>query len=89
MPLFIRGSSFFCVVAKGIFSKEKKLLILMNIDSLPGNSDALVRCAMNLKTISISSLKCCTKDGGSSSAIGMQVVNDLKVLYSKDMVLSV
>jgi hypothetical protein len=51
----------------------------------------LFRCAMNLKTISISSLKCCTKDGGRPSAIGMQmqIANHLKVLYSKDMVLSV
>jgi hypothetical protein len=28
---------------------------------------------MNLKAIDISSLKCCTKDGGRPSAIGMQM----------------
>ncbi|HLF46441.1 MAG TPA: hypothetical protein VI548_08450 [Chitinophagaceae bacterium] len=31
----------------------------------------MVRCATNLKNIS--SLKCCTKDGGRPSAIGMQM----------------
>ncbi len=57
------------------FFAEKKFTVAGRVPSFfkpIKNITAVVGCATNLKNISFF-LKCCTKDGGRSSAIGMQM----------------